>query len=249
MYKIPAKTLFVGKKLIFLTSCHSTNEEAHARMNEGGLPDGSIIITGDQQKGRGQMGNSWESEPGKNLTFRIVLYTKILSLSFQFRLTQSVSLGILKTLHPFAPGFSVKWPNDIYHNDTKMGGILIQNVLAGSNIDHSIIGIGLNINQLIFSSPNATSLAKITGTLHSLNDLLGELAVDIEKYFLELKNNRHDSLHRNYINQLYRFGEDHLFKAEDVFSGRIIDVRPSGELVVETLNGERNFWFKEIEFM
>ncbi len=249
MYKIPAKTLFVGKKLIFLTTCHSTNDEAYAIMSSGGLPEGSMIVTDEQTQGRGQMGNTWESEPKKNLTFSIIFKPGFLPVAEQFRLTQAISLGILDALNPFASEFSIKWPNDIYHGTKKIGGILIQNVLSGKKIEYSIAGIGLNVNQRIFDNADAQSLARITGQDQDRQELLVALAEAIERRYLDLKNRRYDRLHQDYLSSLYRFGEDHLFRAGEIFSGRIIDVLPSGELVMDTRWGERNFWFKEVEFV
>jgi BirA family biotin operon repressor/biotin-[acetyl-CoA-carboxylase] ligase len=249
VYKIPAKTLFVGKKLIFLTSCHSTNEEAYAIISSGGLPEGSVIITDEQTKGRGQMGNTWESEPQKNLTFSIVFKPDFLPVNEQFRLTQAISLGILDAFNPIFTGFSIKWPNDIYYDTKKVGGILIQNILSGRKIEYSIAGIGLNINQHSFENVNAISLARITGRGQDREELLEELVVAIEQRYIQLRNRKYSRLHEDYMSRLYRYGEDHLFRAGQIFSGRIIDVRPSGELVMDTRTGERDFWFKEVEFI
>jgi len=249
VYKFPAKTLFVGKKLVFLTSCHSTNEKAYDIMSSGGLPDGSVVITDHQTKGRGQMGNPWEAEAGKNLTFSIILKPIFLSVAEQFRLNQAISLGILDALCELTTGFSVKWPNDIYFNDRKVGGILIQNVLSGRKIDYSIVGIGINVNQQNFQEPKAISLSNICDREIPLSEIFTAIISAVELRYLMLRNGAHARLHSDYINQLYRFGEDHLFKSEDVFSGRIIDVRPAGELVVETRSGLMDFRFKEVEFI
>ncbi len=249
MYKIPAKTLFMGKKLVFLTTCHSTNEEAYDRIGKEDIPDGMVIITNDQTRGRGQMGNSWESAPGENLTFSLILRPTFLSVNEQFRLTMAISLGILDVLKNYGPGFSVKWPNDIYYDDRKISGILIQNTLKGRQLDYSIVGIGLNVNQQRFINPTATSLGSIAGKQQDLQIIFETLISQLEARYLLLKNDFTPRLKKEYLQSMYQFGEDHLYKSNEIFSGRIVDVRSSGELVIETSKGERDFRFKEVEFL
>ena len=239
----------MGKKLVFLTTCHSTNEEAYDRIGKEDMPDGTVIITNKQTRGRGQMGNTWESAPGENLTFSLILRPTFLQVSEQFRLTMAISLAILDVMKGFSAGFSVKWPNDIYHFDRKVSGMLIQNTLKGSLLDYSIVGIGLNVNQQRFSHPDATSLSSITGTDHDLQDIFESILSQIEARYLILKNDREQRQKREYLQNMYQFGEDHLYKSKEIFSGKIIDVRSSGELVMETARGERDFRFKEVEFL
>ncbi|MCA6077972.1 biotin--[acetyl-CoA-carboxylase] ligase [Fulvivirga sedimenti] len=239
----------MGKKLVFLTTCHSTNEEAYDRIGKEAIPDGTVIITDDQTRGRGQMGNTWESAPGENLTFSLILRPSFLAVNEQFRLTMAISLAMLDVLKSFSSGFSVKWPNDIYHLDRKVSGMLIQNTLKGRQLDYSIIGIGLNLNQQNFSYPAATSLSRITGKEYNLQDIFESLLSQIEGRYLILKNDHERRQKKEYLQNMYQFGEDHLYKSGEVFSGRIIDVRPSGELVMETPRGERDFRFKEVEFL
>jgi BirA family biotin operon repressor/biotin-[acetyl-CoA-carboxylase] ligase len=250
VYKYPAKTLFVGKKLDFLPTCHSTNEVAYDRMREHDLQEGYVIITNKQTKGRGQMGNSWESEPGKNLTLSVVLKPHFIRVEEQFRLTQAVSLGIVDMLSEYGNSFSVKWPNDIYYEDQKICGILIQNVIRGKSIDYSIVGIGLNVNQSEFNDPKAVSLKSVTGDDQiDLNLILIKLLHRLEMRYLQLRSGKYDQLHTTYLDHLYRFGEDHLFRSGELFSGRIVDVLPSGMLIIDTKNGQRNFMFKEVQFV
>ena len=120
MYKSLAKTLFVGKNLIFLTTCHSTNEEAADRVRKGRQVEGTIIITDNQTRGRGQQSNRWWSEPGKNLTFSLILHPKELLVEEQFLLNTVTSLAITDVLDLLFPGAVVKWPNDIYVKDEKL---------------------------------------------------------------------------------------------------------------------------------
>ena len=139
-------------------------------------PHGTCVLADRQSAGRGQRGNTWESEPGKNLTFSVLLRPDGLHASQQFRISQAVSLAITDTLDGFLPEgieAKVKWPNDIYVGNRKICGILIENTLCGAAIQHSIIGIGLNINQRDFLSdaPNPVSLYQLTRKDTCINDI------------------------------------------------------------------------------
>ena len=249
MYKSLAKTLFVGKKLIFLTTCHSTNEEATDRLRMGSEPDGTLIITENQTRGRGQMNNVWLAEPGRNLTFSVIFYPAHLAAKHQFALNISISLGITDVLSTHVPGVQVKWPNDIYIQDHKLGGILIQNTLSGPWIRSTVAGIGLNINQTNFTVPQATSLALQNDKQYELSPLLEEVCLGIEARYLQLKGGDFSGLLTEYKNRLYRFGQEALYNADEQFIGKITDVRLSGELVMDTKQGPREFRFKEVEFI
>ncbi len=248
MYKNLANTLFVGKNLIFMTSCHSTNQEAYDMIGKEQVPDGTIIITDHQTAGRGQMGNKWEANPGLNLTFSVILQPRFLEASRQFLLNMAVSLAITDWLRPWSEEFRIKWPNDIFHRDHKLGGILIQNLLRGSQIAHSIIGIGLNINQQVFESPRATSLTEITGETFDLAILADSLGVHLEQRYLQLRGGG-NGLRDEYLARLYRFGEEHLYHDKTYFKGSIVDVDPSGNLIMKTASGRRTFRFKEVSFV
>lgn len=249
MYKSLAKTLFVGKKLIFLPSCHSTNQVAADNAGAKKLEDGTIFITNNQTAGRGQQSNRWYSQPEMNLTFTLVFYPRALALKDQFMLNAAVSLGISDVLRRYLPDVQVKWPNDIYCHDQKMAGILIQNSLRNSTIETTIVGIGLNVNQKTFPVPAATSLSNLTGSTYDLPALLEALALGIEVRYLQLRRGEFSALLQAYTHRLYRFGMDALYKADTVFSGRITRVLPSGELVLDTNEGEKSFRFKEIQFL
>ncbi|UII29007.1 biotin--[acetyl-CoA-carboxylase] ligase [Fulvivirga maritima] len=249
MYKILAKTLFIGKNLVFLPSCHSTNDIAQELLSEGTI-EGTVIITENQTNGRGQRGNGWESEPGKNLTFSLILKPTFLSVNQQFELNRVVSLGICDFLKTYKTGFQVKWPNDIYYHDRKICGILIQNSIKKGHIDSSIVGIGLNINQQDFNEEKPISLSQIIGEAISLPEALENLAQHIETRYLTLRAGNRELLRKDYLHHLYRFGEEYLYKANnEVFNGRITDVSPEGRLEVQSNSGIQHFDFKEVEFI
>jgi BirA family transcriptional regulator, biotin operon repressor / biotin---[acetyl-CoA-carboxylase] ligase len=249
LYNIPANTLFIGKHLIHLPSCHSTNAEAAEMLSEGKVYDGSLIITSEQTAGKGQRGNSWESEPGKNLTFSLLVKPGI-PVGQQFWLNIIASLAVSGFLGKYLGNqVKVKWPNDIYYQDRKICGILIQNFIKGPDIDHVIIGIGLNVNQTLFKEPKAISMAMICGHQFSLQSVLDELSVQLEYYIAQLRQRNFKELMSLYLSGLYWLGEEHLFKSDQLFRGTIMGIDGKGFLHVETDEGEKYFNFKEIEFV
>ncbi len=154
LYKIPANTNFIGKKFIYLPSCHSTNDIAAELLPH--LDEGTVVIAAHQTNGRGQRGNSWEAEAGANLTFSIVLKPNFLPASQQFYFNMAVALGIIRGLRYFFEGnrsnssdksdqLKLKWSNDIYFQDFKLGGVLIENTIESTNLKNSVVGIGINM--------------------------------------------------------------------------------------------------------
>ena len=137
-------------RLIRLREVNSTNAYIQSLSRDERLPEGSVVWADFQTAGRGQIGNVWESENGKNLTFSIVFYPSFLLAKHQFLISQIASLSVKETLDEFISGITVKWPNDVYWNDKKICGMLIENDLAGQYIYSSVIGIGININQAVF---------------------------------------------------------------------------------------------------
>jgi BirA family transcriptional regulator, biotin operon repressor / biotin---[acetyl-CoA-carboxylase] ligase len=251
LHNFQPKTLFLGKKTIYLPSCHSTNDIAAEIIQSKQVFDGTIVITSDQTAGRGQRGNAWEALPNQNITVSFILKPDFLSATEQFSLNIAISLGIYEFLSQYLPeNLKVKWPNDIYVGDRKMGGVLIENSLFGSRIGYSIIGIGLNINQLSFAEDKAISLR--LATKHDefdIEKLISELCIFLEKYYLQLKNGHHAKQKESYLKILYRYQETHFFhRNEERFLGKIIDIAPAGLLMLEVNNEVQCFDFKEISF-
>ncbi|MCU0327192.1 MAG: biotin--[acetyl-CoA-carboxylase] ligase [Spirosomaceae bacterium] len=252
MYNIQPKTLFVGKNTIYLPSCHSTNTFAAELIQNSEILDGTIVITSNQTAGRGQRGNSWETIPGQNITASFILKPKFLTATEQFKLNIAVSLGVHEFLEKYLPNdLKVKWPNDIYVANRKLGGILIENSLSGSRIGCSIVGIGLNINQLGFAEPKAISLRMAApNDEYDIEKLVEELAQSLEKNYLELKAGFANRQKERYLRILFRYQEKHFFEqGNERFSGQIMGVADSGCLIVE-VNGELKYFdFKEIKFV
>ncbi|RYU89379.1 biotin--[acetyl-CoA-carboxylase] ligase [Mucilaginibacter terrigena] len=246
--------LFVGQNLVSLKEVDSTNTFLkNILSNSKPVPDGTVIMAEHQFAGRGQRENTWHAEPGKNLTFSILLRPSFLSASQQFYLTCAVSMGIYDALHPLLrDSLKIKWPNDIYYGDNKLGGMLIENILQGTQIKSAIIGIGLNVNQQNFpdNAVNATSVRKILQKDYDLKNILAEICNHIEAYYLHLKAGRLEFVRDTYLNRLYRLNERHQFKSNgQVFEGVIKDVKESGLLLVEQDTGGQLYNLKEIEFV
>ncbi|GAB3509535.1 biotin--[acetyl-CoA-carboxylase] ligase [Spirosoma knui] len=252
MYKIHPKTLFVGQIIQYLPSCQSTNDEASDLIASREPAEGLIVVTDNQTAGRGQRGNQWEAKPGENLTFSLILKPSFLSATEQFWLNIAVSLGIHDTLAPLLSNVRIKWPNDIYVGNQKLGGMLIENTLQGHNIGWSVVGAGLNVNQTEFSYPTATSLQQQAPLPagYDLPGLLSRLSESLEQRYLQLRVGQRDVLKSAYLQSLFRYREEHQFMANGVsFRGIITGVDAVGRLVVSTVAGEKIFDFKEIAFV
>ncbi|GAB3514649.1 biotin--[acetyl-CoA-carboxylase] ligase [Emticicia fontis] len=252
MHNFQPKTLILGKNLIYLPSCHSTNDVAAEKIQNGTVFDGTVVITSDQTAGRGQRGNIWETLPGQNITMSVILKPDFLNALSQFKLNIAVSLGVYEFLNKYvAENLYIKWPNDMYIGNQKLVGILIENTIAGSRLSTSIIGIGVNINQLSFSSLKITSLR--LATQHDEFDLVKlteELCECLEKYYLQLKNGHAARQKKQYLQHLYRFGETNMFSRDgSKFSGKIVDIADSGQLMIEVEGGIQYFGFKEVSFV
>lgn len=253
MYKIYPKTLFVGQNIIYLPTCQSTNDEALQLLTDGAAFEGDIVATDQQTQGRGQRGNQWQAQSGQNLTFSLVLQPTFLQAAEQFWLNMAISLAVYDSLTPFiAAGVCVKWPNDIYVNDRKMGGILIENALQGYSLAHSVVGIGLNINQTQFGYPTATSLlleAPFEEGYH-LPALLTTLCEQLEKRYLQLRSGQRDTLRASYLQHLYRYQQQRTYEADGQhFQGTIVTIDATGRLGILVDGTVRYFAFKEVSFV
>lgn len=251
MYKIPANTLFIGKKLIFMPECHSTNSQALELCQQSHAPEGTLVITDRQTAGRGQRGNTWESHPGMNLTFSVILKPTFLAIKDQFLLSMITSLAIRDCLAAMCsdPVF-IKWPNDILIKQSKICGTLIENQLIGEQFSYAVVGIGLNINQQQFNIPMATSLSLIVGKDFDLQDILEGLLSHLESRYLQLRQGRAQDLKEDYLKHLYRLNEHHTFQSgDDQFWGKILGIDDQGRLRVLIRDQEKDFGVKEISFV
>lgn len=236
-------------KSYYCKETHSTNALLWEMSRLSTLEEGFVVRADFQTAGKGQIGNSWESEAGKNLLFSMILYPLRVSVENQFLLSQIVSLAIKKALDEYTDGTTVKWPNDIYWNEKKLAGILIENSLQGNKIKSAVIGIGLNVNQKTFVSnaPNPVSLLQITGKRQNRKALLDKIHRNIMELYAELNLSE---IRTAYAEALYRKDGFHTYSTEtETFQARIISVHSDGQLELETKPGERKgFYFKEVRF-
>lgn len=241
---------------LLLEEVDSTNSYVSLHASE--LDDMTMVIADRQTAGRGQRGNSWESEPGKNLTFTLLARPKNIRPCEQFSVSEAVALGVVDFLRSAGIPACVKWPNDIYVDNSKISGILIEHSITSTAIEHSRIGVGLNVNQQEFRSdaPNPISMAQIRGTLYDISRVAAAVGTRIEErlgqaYTAEGRAELHDEFKR----KLWRGdGAAHPFRRRDdgkTFAGVIKNVSESGP--IEILDTETDcvyeFAFKEVEFV
>lgn len=240
--------------IIKLNATDSTNAYLKELLLHTDAMDFTVVIAKKQTKGRGQMGTNWISEEGKNLTFSVLKKGIDLDVSRQFELNMKVSLAIFEALKELnIPNLNIKWPNDILSANQKICGILIENILLGSKIQSSVIGIGLNINQLQFGDlQKVASLKSITGIEYNLDEvlqvILSKLAVNLE----HCNTASYKDLFHAYQKQLFRINKPSTFTdmKGNTFMGFIKGVSREGKLQL-LLEDEimKEFALKEIQLL
>ncbi|MFC0876914.1 biotin--[acetyl-CoA-carboxylase] ligase [Saccharicrinis sp. FJH2] len=230
----------------------STNHYLAHLPNNDNLPEGFMVVTDFQTGGRGQAENRWESERGLNILCSTWFSFEFLEPVNQFYISKAAAIACKELLGFLETSVALKWPNDIYIGDKKAGGILIENSIIGNAISNTIVGIGLNVNQSVFSDnlPNPVSLNMITGEIYNLQNLVKELQLDLIHWFNILQDRQFELIDEAYTESLYRKTGKWPFKiGETIFEAEIKEVLPSGQLVLATNDGEKTFWFKEVEFV
>lgn len=247
----------------YLEEIDSTNTYLLQKSRTEHLPHLYTVCAKAQTAGRGQRGNGWESEPGKNLSFSTIFDTHEMDPSRLWKLSMLTALAVAETLRVYHLPAEIKWPNDIYVGDRKICGILIENVLQGSAIQCSIAGIGLNVNQEVFVSnaPNPVSMKQLTGCDYDLDEVLEHIVSEMERLWTI----GDDELRADYMHYLYRREGSWLWRqvevcsapmmieqqpAADAFRASIEDITPLGQLVLRLESGEqRVYHFKEVKYI
>lgn len=233
----------------------STNQVLKTMHEEQALPEGYVLQAGFQTLGRGQGNNQWESDKDKNLLFSLLLLPHHLEVKDQFLISQMVSLGIIDVLRSVgdtseANSFSIKWPNDLYWNHRKIGGILIENSWQGNSIAHSIVGIGLNVNQQQFRSeaPNPISMSQIAGVELDVKPLLFSIVESVVNWYME---DNAECIRECYLRNMYRREGWWTYRdAQGEFKARIKGINPEGGLILQdSLNQRKTYYFKEVQFV
>lgn len=244
---------FENYEIIHVEEVDSTNN--YVRSMADSFPEKEfVVVTADfQTSGRGQRGNSWESEKKKNLLFSIVCHPTFLEANRQFILSQVISLSIKEELEHHVKKISIKWPNDIYWREKKIGGILIENDLEGKHIASSIIGVGINLNQLEFASdaPNPVSLLQATGQSKDADTILRKILGRFECYYRKLEEGQAHLIAELYRKSLLRKRGYYMFRDKDgLFGARIHHIEPDGHIVLlDTEKNLRRYSFKEVHYI
>ncbi|MFO7978067.1 MAG: biotin--[acetyl-CoA-carboxylase] ligase [Bacteroidales bacterium] len=247
--------LHTGRTRIVLSQTDSTNMEAFRLLERGQLEEGTLVITREQTAGRGQGNTSWESEPGSNLTFSVILKPSFLEVSRQFLLTKVISLAVKEVIERrVAPHrVSIKWPNDIYIGNGKVCGMLIENRIMGSQFQVCVAGIGINVNQRVFRSqaPNPVSVSQITQSLHDRDEILNDFCSTLDKRYLQLQNQQTALLDHDYLQALLGMNKPREFmEAGRKFTATITGVSEYGWLILMDERGCRQEYdLKQIRFL
>lgn len=217
-------------------------------------PREMTLVTAEyQQSGRGQTGNHWESEPGRNLLFSLLIHPRTIEAAEQFILSQAIAVAVKRALEDFVAPVSLKWPNDIYYGDCKLGGILIENDLVGRRIANCILGVGLNINQTDFHSgaPNPISLKQILGHEVERRFVLERVVGHFSRLLRGLGDPEKEALREAYARSLYRREGWHAYAdAAGPFRARLEGVAPDGHLLLRDEQGTlHTYAFKEVTFL
>lgn len=244
-----------ARQIIVIPQAGSTNKEAFRILETDFLEHGTVIITPNQTAGRGQGMSIWESEPGSNLTFSLILRPDFLEVSRQFMLTKVISLSIKKIIQSLVvqhPVF-IKWPNDIYIDKGKVAGILIENRIMGSQFQVCVAGIGINVNQKSFQSaaPNPVSICQVTKGQHNTEEILHLVCDEIDFRYKQLQDGNYSLLDNDYLQSLLGINTTRNFKRKgNIFSANIVGVSEYGQLILKEDSGiTREYDLKEVEFL
>lgn len=244
---------FSGQKLITLNEVSSTNDYLKEKLSKSTpFKEGTVIMAVDQREGRGQRGNKWLTEPGKNLTFSLLLKPVFLNIETQFDLNIAISVSVVQCLQTLLGNrVLIKWPNDIYIDDKKLGGMLIENTISGVEWKESVVGIGINVNQDHFGElTRACSIKQLLQEEYILTDLLYELCGRIETNYTELKIKGISQLKSFYIQHLFGLNQVRVYSIDGVHvPGTIVDVSREGHLILDFEGHLASFDFKEIVFV
>ena len=241
------------KEVIRLSDISSTND--YLQQQPTPMPDAmTVAVASHQTAGRGQGSNRWESEAGKNLLFSILTSPVSVPVAQQFILSMAGALALKQVLDRYTGDITLKWPNDIYWLDTKICGMLLEHTLVGPQIDTTITGVGLNVNQVVFESdaPNPMSLRQITGSIFDREQLMRHIAWRFHRLYRRLLNGGEGTIHRAYLRRLYRRdGRRHRFRdANGDFEAEIKTVLPDGRLMLRDEKQKlRTYAFKEVQYL
>lgn len=239
-------------KIIHIDKTDSTNRWMHDyRGEEGGQM--TVVTAEHQSAGRGQGNNRWESEAGLNLLFSVRTYPSGVPAARQYVMLEAEALAVRDALALHTDGITIKWPNDIYHNNRKIGGTLSECAVSAGMIKSCVIGTGINVNQLRFTSdaPNPVSLRQITGRETDRRELLDTILERFSTYLEMVNSGRYDEIAHLYRQSLYRRDGLHRYRdGNGEFTAFIEDITPEGHLLLRRADGSTSrYAFKEVSFI
>ena len=240
-------------KYIHLKQIDSTNAYLQRQQSEADIRNW-VVSADEQTAGKGMGNNGWESEVGKNLTFSLALDVSFLPANRQFLLSETVALGLIQTLDGILPAekLHIKWPNDIFYENHKLAGILINSTIKANRMDVSIIGIGLNVNQMQFKDwpTHPISLQQITGKEYDLQPLLEKIVESLYNK-VEILKTAPTAIEEAYLQRLYRYKAWGNYEVDGKETRLFItDIDPFGRLLLQDEAGKGyGFDVKEIKFI
>ena len=240
-------------QLIKLDAIDSTNEFLKGLSSNQLLENFTVVTAENQTKGKGQMGAVWNSEPGKNLIMSVLVTDFVTDINQIFDVNIAISLSVIKALEDFdIPDLSIKWPNDIMSYHKKIGGILIENSIKSDGSINSIVGLGLNINQINFENlPKASSLAVICNTSFDKEKILLKIIENLENN-IQNWNQNSELFWSKYTDKLFKKGIPMPFSDENQqnFMGIIQGVSSIGKLkILLEDDSVSEFEIKEIQML
>ncbi len=234
-----------------LEETDSTND--YLKRHQGDFPHRLTLVTAEYQTaGRGATGR-WQSVRGENLVFSLLVHPTMVEPARMFVLSEAICLAVCRALNSLVDGFRIKWPNDVYHGDQKVAGILIENELRGRQVADCVMGVGVNVNQRTFSSeaPNPSSLASITHRCCDRNAVLDAIVMQFDSLYRCVEQGYGDELHSEYLSLLYRKDAEHAYRdAGGDFRATLTGVEPDGHLLLRDQAGRmRKYAFKEVQYI
>lgn len=240
-------------KIIRLESVDSTNRYLREYKSMTDADEMTVVVADYQEAGKGQGTHTWESEAGKNLLFSIQVCPHWVPVVRQFLLSMAGGLALKDALSEYADGITLKWPNDVYWNDKKISGTLIETAVDSRGIKRCIFGMGVNINQTRFVSdaPNPVSLAQIVGHEVNREEVLQKILRAFEGYYELLRRADYQDVAGLYHLSLYRRKGFHWYEDNDgKFEGAFVEVEDDGHLILHDRQGViRSYAFGELKFL
>lgn len=241
------------KKIIRLQEIDSTNAYLRNYTPQDENESMTIVTTEYQSAGKGQGKNTWESNPGENLLFSILCHPDKVPANKQFALSMAIALAVKDALRMYIGDIEVKWPNDIYWHNHKLGGILIECSLSAGMVRNCIIGVGIDVNQRSFENltKNPISIYQITHREIDRDELLNSIIEEFEHYLQLISDGRYDEIQLNYCHSLYRrHGYYPYYDKDGEFMARFVTIDPTGRLTLKDDDGMlRTYAFKEVKFL